>query len=84
MWTIATKPYSEAHFATFPPELPRRCILAGCPENGIVLDPFLGSGTVGEVAETLGRQWVGIELNAEYAELAKKRTQQRGLFTEAK
>jgi len=84
VWTIATKPYSGAHFAVFPPEIPRRCILAGCPEGGIVLDPFFGSGTTGEVAETLGRQWVGIELNAEYAELAKKRTQQRGLFQEAK
>jgi len=82
VWTIATKPYSGAHFAVFPPEIPRRCILAGCPEGGIVLDPFFGSGTTGEVAETLGRQWVGIELNPEYAELAKKRTQQRSLFGE--
>jgi site-specific DNA-methyltransferase (cytosine-N4-specific) len=81
VWTIATKPYKEAHFATFPPEIPRRCILAGCPESGIVLDPFFGSGTTGEVAETLGRRWVGIELNPEYAELAKRRTQQRGIFT---
>jgi len=83
VWTIATKPYSQAHFATFPPELPRRCILAGCPTGGTVLDPFMGSGTVGMVAEQLGRQWVGIELSAEYAEMARKRTAQRGLFSEA-
>ena len=83
VWTIATKPYSQAHFATFPPELPRRCILAGCPAGGTVLDPFIGSGTVGMVAEQLGRQWVGIELSAEYAEMARKRTAQRGLFSEA-
>jgi hypothetical protein len=80
VWTIATKPYKEAHFATFPPELPRRCILAGCPAGGVVLDPFFGSGTVGEVAETMGRQWTGIELNPEYVDMARKRTAQRGLF----
>lgn len=50
--------------------------------SGVVLDPFFGSGTVGMVAEQLGRQWVGIELSAEYAEMARKRTQQRGLFAE--
>jgi DNA modification methylase len=82
VWTIATKPYKGAHFATFPPEIPRRCILAGCPECGIVLDPFFGSGTVGMVATELGRQWVGIELNPEYAEDARIRTAQRGLFSE--
>lgn len=82
VWTIATEPYPGAHFATFPTELPRRCILAGCPPGGIVLDPFMGSGTTGEVAERLGRRWVGIELNPEYIELARKRTAQRGLFVE--
>jgi DNA modification methylase len=82
VWTIATKPYKGAHFATFPPELPRRCILAGCTEGGVVLDPFFGSGTVGVVATELGRQWVGIELNPEYAEDARIRTAQRGLFSE--
>jgi DNA modification methylase len=151
VWTIATQPYSGAHFATFPPELPRRCILAGCPDRvcvkcgkpwveqyvrekppevgasgldrygtgdsgvhrkigqkyqdwlaahppestgpaptcdcpnagytaGIVLDPFFGSGTVGKVAEQLGRQWVGIELNPKYCEIARKRTAQIGIF----
>jgi len=82
VWTIATEPYPGAHFATFPTELPRRCILAGCPPGGIVLDPFMGSGTTGEVAERLGRRWVGIELNQQYIELARKRTAQRGLFVE--
>lgn len=80
VWIIATKPYKEAHFATFPPELPRKCILAGCPPEGVVLDPFFGSGTVGEVAAQLGRNWVGIELNPKYVALATKRTQQQGIF----
>lgn len=73
VWEIATQPYKEAHFATFPPELPKRCILAGCPVGGVVLDPFLGSGTTAAVAIELGRKWIGIELNAQYAELARKR-----------
>lgn len=74
VWNIATKPYSEAHFATFPPELPRICILAGCPAGGTVLDPFAGSGTTGKVALELGCRAVLIELNAKYIELIKKRT----------
>lgn len=78
VWTIPTQPYSGAHFATFPPELPRRCILAGCPPGGVVLDPFFGSGTTGMVAESLARKWIGIELNPQYIELARKRTAQRG------
>lgn len=73
VWEIATQPYKEAHFATFPPELPKRCILAGCPVGGVVLDPFLGSGTTAAVAIELGRKWIGIELNPQYAELARKR-----------
>ena len=73
VWTIATQPYKEAHFATFPEELPKRCILAGCPEGGTVLDPFAGSGTTIAVAIQLGRKGIGIELNPEYAELARKR-----------
>jgi DNA modification methylase len=73
VWTIATQPYKEAHFATFPEELPKRCILAGCPEGGTVLDPFAGSGTTIAVAIQLGRKGIGIELNAEYAALARKR-----------
>jgi len=73
VWTIGTKPFSEAHFATFPPELPERCIKAGCPEDGTVLDPFFGAGTTGLVADRLGRDCIGIELNPEYAEIARKR-----------
>jgi site-specific DNA-methyltransferase (cytosine-N4-specific) len=70
VWTIATTPFAAAHFATFPPELPRRCILAGCKPGGTVLDPFHGSGTTGMVARQLGRGYVGIELNREYIDLS--------------
>jgi site-specific DNA-methyltransferase (adenine-specific) len=80
VWTVPTAPYKGAHFATFPPALITPCILAGCPLGGTVLDPFGGSGTTGEVAEANGRNSVLIELNPEYAELAKKRTAQGGLF----
>ena len=73
VWRIATQPYRGAHFATFPAELPRRCILAGTREGDTVLDPFMGSGTVALVADTLGRNSVGLELNPEYIELAEKR-----------
>lgn len=73
VWTIATSPYPEAHFATFPPELPRRCILAGSKEGDTVLDPFAGAGTTGLVANRLGRAFIGIELNPKYVELARAR-----------
>ena len=73
VWTISTKPYSQAHFATFPPELPRTCILAGCPEGGTVLDPFAGAGTTLLVANQLQRHAIGIELNPEYAAMAEQR-----------
>jgi DNA modification methylase len=73
VWTVATQPYKEAHFATFPPKLIEPCILAGCPENGVVLDPFCGSGTTGVVALRHKRDFIGIELNPAYAELARKR-----------
>ena len=73
VWRIATRPYKEAHFATFPEQLIEPCILAGSRPNGIVLDPFFGSGTTGVVAEKFGRRYIGIELNEEYVELAKKR-----------
>ena len=73
VWNIGTVGIKEAHFATFPEELVRRCILAGCPENGIVLDPFLGSGTTLKVAKKLNRNGIGIELNQEYIQIAKKR-----------
>jgi DNA modification methylase len=73
VWTVSTKPYKGAHFATFPPDLIKPCILAGAPPRGTVLDPFFGSGTTGAVAQELDRQWVGIEINAEYVELAENR-----------
>jgi len=73
VWTVTTKPFKEAHFAVFPPALVEPMIKAGCPENGIVLDPFMGSGTVAEVALKLNRRFVGIELNPEYIKIAKKR-----------
>lgn len=77
VWTIATEPYSGAHFATMPRELVRRCILIGSPSDGIVLDPFMGSGTVAEVALGSGRKYVGYELNPEYHDLIRDRL---GLF----
>jgi DNA modification methylase len=73
IWTVATQPYKEAHFATFPPDLIEPCILAGAPVDGLVLDPFFGSGTTGQVAMKLNRNFTGIELNPEYIEIAKKR-----------
>lgn len=73
VWTIATKPYAEAHFATFPEELVSRCVLSGCPDGGTVLDPFAGSGTTLAVAARLNRHAVGCELNPEYVRLARKR-----------
>lgn len=82
VWTVPTQPYSEAHFATFPPALIEPCILAGAPAGGIVFDPFLGSGTTAQVAQVLGRQWLGCELNPSYADLQKARTRQSGLLLE--
>lgn len=73
VWQINTQPFKEAHFAVFPPELPRRCITAGCPKEGVVLDPFMGSGTTALVAKQLNRNWVGIELNEEYIKMAEER-----------
>jgi len=80
VWQVNSKGYSEAHFATFPPELIRPCILAGCPQGGVVLDCFGGSGTTGEVSEEEGRNSILIELNEEYGELIRRRTSQQGLF----
>lgn len=73
VWTIPTASYKEAHFATFPERLVEPCILAGCPAGGIVLDPFIGSGTIGYVAHRLGRHYIGCEINQDYRELALKR-----------
>jgi site-specific DNA-methyltransferase (adenine-specific) len=77
VWTVCTKPYSGAHFAVMPPDLVKPCILAGCPEGGVVLDPFMGSGTVAAVAQDAGRRAIGIELNPEYCKLIAKRFRQR-------
>jgi DNA modification methylase len=73
VWTVTTKPFDEAHFATFPPDLIEPCILAGCPEGGTVLDPFGGAGTTGLVADRHKRDAILIELNPEYAEMARRR-----------
>ena len=74
VWDVSTKPYSGAHFATFPPDLIKPCIMAGCPAGGTVLDPFGGSGTTGMVALELGRSAELIELNPEYVEIIEGRT----------
>ena len=81
VWTINTKPCKEAHFATYPFELIKPCILAGCPEDGIVLDPFMGSGTTAIVARSLNRNYLGVELNPEYIKIAHKRLEKHlGMF----
>lgn len=73
VWEVATSRSKEAHFATFPVKLIQPCILAGCPEGGTVLDPFFGTGTTGVAAKSLGRNFVGIELNPEYVAMATRR-----------
>lgn len=73
VWTIATRPNPEAHFAMFPPEIPTRCILASTRPGDVVLDPFSGAGTTGTAARALGRRYVGIDLHAEYHNLAANR-----------
>lgn len=76
VWTVTTKPYKGAHFATFPSALIEPCVLAGCPEGGVVLDPFMGSGTTGIVALKNFRKFIGVELNQQYVdELAIPRLQ---------
>jgi DNA modification methylase len=83
VWTVATQPFKEAHFATYPPELIEPCILAGCPAGGTVLDPFGGAGTTGLVADRLQRNAVLIELNPAYAEIARKRLEgDAGMFSD--
>ena len=79
VWTVNTKPYSDAHFAVFPEKLIEPCIQAGSKVGDIVLDPFFGSGTTGEVAERFGRNYIGIELNEDYKSLQQKRCGQMGL-----
>jgi len=79
VWTVSTTPYPGAHFATFPAELIEPCILAGSRTGDVVLDPFMGSGTTAQVAEALGRQWIGCEVNADYMPLQAQRLSQRAL-----
>ena len=79
VWTITTKPYEGAHFAVFPSDLIEPCILAGAPVGGLVLDPFMGSGTTAQVAQNLGRQYIGCELNSAYKSLQDQRVAQQAL-----
>ena len=82
VWAIPTEPYGGEHFATMPSALAQRCILAGSAHGDAVLDPFLGSGTTGMVAEALGRRWAGCELSADYEAQARARTAQVGMWHE--
>jgi len=83
VWEMSTQPFSEAHFATFPPELVERAVKAGCPHGGLILDPFGGAGTTGLVADRLGCNAILIELNPEYAAIARKRISgDAGMFAE--
>ncbi|MCK9597475.1 MAG: site-specific DNA-methyltransferase [Sphaerochaeta sp.] len=77
VWEITTKPYKEAHFATFPPDLVQPMVMAGCPINGVVLDPFAGSGTTLQVAKKLNRRAIGIEIKPEYCDLIIDRCRQQ-------
>jgi DNA modification methylase len=83
VWTVNGAPFPGAHFATFPTALIEPCILAGAPAGGVVLDPFFGSGTTGQVAQNLGRAFIGCELNTEYKSLQDARLAQMGLMLEA-
>lgn len=81
VWTMPTRPFPAAHFATYPEPLARRCIMAGCRPGGVVLDPFSGSGTTGMAATRVGRRYVGIDLSAEYLDLSlTTRLQQSAIF----
>lgn len=81
VWTVTTKPFKEAHFATFPQDLIVDCIKAGCPLDGLVLDPFMGAGTTALVARKLNRNYIGYELNADYIKIADSRIRKEiGLF----
>lgn len=76
VWTVATSPFQGAHFAVFPPELIRPCVLAGAPEGGVVLDPFAGAGTTGVVCVQEGRQFIGCDINPEYVKMAERRIEE--------
>ena len=77
VWSITNKPYKGSHFAVFPPDLIKPCILAGSEKNDIILDPFMGSGTTGMVAKSLGRYYIGCELHEDYGKLIQKRLNER-------
>jgi hypothetical protein len=79
VWTVTTKPFNGAHFATFPPDLIEPCVMAGSRVGDIVLDPFMGSGTTAAVADRLNRLYLGCELNPDYQKLQKERLKQRSL-----
>lgn len=79
VWSVTTKPYFGAHFAVFPPDLIEPCVLAGSPIGGIVLDPFMGSGTTAQVAQNLNRKYLGCELNKDYEQLQRDRLKQQQL-----
>ncbi|WP_415869059.1 DNA-methyltransferase [Burkholderia ubonensis] len=83
VWTVATQPYAAAHFATFPEALVEPCVLAGSRPGDVVFDPFFGSGTTGQVAQRLGRAFIGCELNPEYRPLQRERLRQPGLLLES-
>ena len=82
VWTVASEPYKGAHFATFPSKLIEHCILAGAPAGGVVLDIFMGSGTTAQVAEKLGRQWIGIDIDVRNKALQDERLRQPSLMLE--
>lgn len=73
MWSIATRRSAAAHFAMYPPDIPIRCIAAGSPPGGLVLDPFSGAGTTGVAALAIGRRYLGIDLNPAYHDIARPR-----------
>ena len=75
VWSVTVKPYKEAHFATYPPDLIEPCILAGSEEGDTILDPFMGAGTTAAVAKSLNRYYIGCELNEDYGNLIERRIQ---------
>lgn len=81
VWTIATQPFAEAHFAVMPPELARRAVVSGCKPGGTVIDPFSGSGTTGLVAQRNGRKYVGIDISADYLDLSLRTRLQQGVLS---
>lgn len=80
VWEISTRPFAGAHFAAFPEELPRRCIVSGCKPGGVVLDPCSGSGTTGAAAQATGRRYIGIDINADYLRLSLETRLQNGVL----